>query len=76
MMEHLGIEEEQVKGRPQIDYEKGHFYENGLSFAIGRLNKIIMSQAWLGKGLERLKKVVHYGGQTTVGDMAVGLFDF
>ena len=76
MMEHLGIEEEQVKGRPQIDYEKGHFYENGLSFAIGRLNKIIMSQAWLGKGLGRLKKVVHYGGQTTVGDMAVGLFDF
>jgi len=76
MMDYLGIEEEQVRGRPQIDYDKGHFYENGLSYAIGKLNKIIMSEPWLAKGLKRLRKVVHYGGQTTVGDMAVGLFDF
>jgi predicted amidohydrolase YtcJ len=76
MMTFLGVEEEKVRGRPQIDYDQGHFYENGLSYAIGKLNKIIMSDQWLGTGLDRLKKVVHFGGQTTVGDMAVGLFDF
>ena len=76
MMSKLGIHEEKVRGRPQIDFDKGHFYENGLGYAINKLNQIIMSPEWIDKGLERVKRVVHYGGQTTVGDMAVGLFDF
>ncbi len=76
MIKHLGIEEEKVRGRPQIDIDKGHFYENGLGYAINKLNKIIMSPDWIAHGLERLKQVVHFGGQTTVGDMAVGIFDF
>jgi len=76
MMSLIGIEEDKVRGRQQIDYEKGHFYENGLGYAIQKLNKIIMSPDWLNKGLERLKEVVHFGGHTTVGDLAVGIFDF
>jgi len=76
MMQKLGIEEDKVSGRPQIDYENGHFYENGLGYAISRLNQIIMAPAWINKGLDRLKQVVHFGGHTTVGDMAVGIFDF
>ncbi len=76
MMDLIGIEEERVKGKPQIDFAKGHFYENGLGYAINKLNQIIMSPAWIENGLERLKSVVHFGGHTTVGDMAVGIFDF
>jgi predicted amidohydrolase YtcJ len=76
MIEMLDIEEDKVRGRPQIDFEKGHFYENGLGYAIKKLNQIIMSPEWLKMGLERLKEVVHFGGHTTVGDMAVGIFDF
>ena len=75
MMSHVGIEADQVRGRPQIDYDRGHFFENGLGYAINKLNPIIMSPAWIDTGLERLKLIVHHGGQTTVGDMAVGLFD-
>ncbi|MFT5562656.1 MAG: putative amidohydrolase YtcJ [Litorivivens sp.] len=76
MMALLEMEEDKVRGKHQIDYDNGHFYENGLSYAIGKLNQFIMAPEWIGKGLERLKKLVQFGGHTTVGDMAVGLFDF
>lgn len=76
MMDLLGITEDELKGRPQIDYDKGHFYENGLGYAINKLNQIIMSPEWIARGLERLKALVHFGGHTTVGDLAVGIFDF
>lgn len=76
MIQLLEIDESKLRGRPQIDIERGHFYENGLGYAINKLNRIIMSEAWIDGGLERLQQVVQYGGQTTVGDMAVGLFDF
>ena len=76
MMQQLGITADSIGGRPQIDYERGHFYETGLSFAIGRLNSIIMSPEWIEEGLDRLKQIVHMGGHTTVGDMAVGLFSY
>jgi len=76
MIRLLEIDEEKLIGRPQIDIERGHFYENGLGYAINKLNRIIMSETWIDEGLRRLQQVVHFGGQTTVGDMAVGLFDF
>jgi len=76
MMAHLGITEADIGGRPQIDYENGRFYETGLSYAIKHLNTIIMSPEWIEEGLSRLKQIVHMGGHTTVGDMAVGLFSY
>tara|TARA_R110002073_G_scaffold189976_2_gene348844 strand:- start:926 stop:2359 length:1434 start_codon:yes stop_codon:yes gene_type:complete len=75
MLNLLGIEEDKVRDRHQIDYNNGHFYENGLSYAIGKLNAIIMSPEWINRGLTRLKQLAHFGGHTTLGDMAVGLFD-
>ena len=65
-----------VGKRQQINLADGHFYENGLGFAISRLNPHILGPAHYQKGLQRLKQVVHQGGHTTIGDMAVGIFDF
>ncbi len=76
MMEKIDIIEAKVQGRPQIDFARGHFYENGLGYAINKLNQIIMAPGWIETGLQRLKQVVHFGGHTTIGDMAVGIFDF
>lgn len=75
-MSFLNITEEIVEGRPQIDYARGRFFENGLGYAIQKLNPYILAEARFTFGLERLKQVVAAGGHTTVGDMAVGLFDF
>ncbi len=76
MLEHLEITEADIDNRQQIDFERGRFYEVGLGYAIQKLNGIIMSPEWIGEGLTRLKKIVHVGGHTTVGDMAMGIFDY
>ena len=76
MLELMGLTAEQLAGRPQVDHARGRFFETGLGVAISRLNRIIMSPAWIRTGLERLQQVVHRGGHTTVGDMAVGIFDY
>lgn len=75
-LEWLAIDEAAIGQRPQIDLAGGHFYENGLGFAIGRLNPFLLHPDRYRLGLERLRQVVHQGGHTTVGDMAVGIFDF
>lgn len=72
----LGITAEDVGQREQIDLERGRFFEVGLSYAIRKLNPIILAPEWFERGMQRLVEVVHFGGQTTVGDMAVGIFDF
>ena len=76
MMALLEIDIEAIRGRHQIDVDRGHFYEVGLSYVINKLNRIIMAPAWILAGLARLKQLVQFGGHTTVGDMAVGIFDF
>jgi len=70
-MAQLGMTEASISGRTQIDFEKGRFFENGLAFAIQKLNPYILSDTRFTLGLERLKQVVHAGGHTTIGDMAV-----
>lgn len=71
-----GINIEDIKQGDQIDLENGHFFENGLGYAIQHLNPWILAPDVYAAGLERLKKVVHHGGHTTIGDLATGLFDF
>ena len=70
------IKPSDIKPGSQIDFERGHFFENGLSLSISRLNPWILAPQKYAHGLQRLKDVVHAGGQTSIGDMAVGLFDF
>jgi len=70
------IQPDTIKPGSQIDLATGHFYENGLGFAINRLNPWILAPEKYAAGLERLKAAVHHGGQTTIGDLATGLFDF
>ena len=75
-MEYLDIKESDVKTSSQIDFVKGRFYEMGLAYAIQKLNPYILAPEVFQEGLTKLKQVVHFGGQTTIADMAVGLFDF
>jgi predicted amidohydrolase YtcJ len=75
-LEYLGINESEVGNASQIDFEKGRFFELGLGYAIQKLNPFILDPEIFKEGLLKLKDVVHFGGQTTIADMAVGLFDF
>jgi predicted amidohydrolase YtcJ len=75
-LEWLGISEADAGGRHQVDYGNGHFFENGLGYAISKLNPYLLAPDRYQAGLERLRQVAHFGGHTSLGDMAVGLFDF
>ena len=75
-LELLEIKEADVENATQIDFEKGRFYEIGLGYAIQKLNPYILAPEVFKEGLLKLKEVVHFGGHTTIADMAVGLFDF
>ena len=75
-LERLEIAEARVAGRPGIDHAAGHFFEAGLGYAINKLNPLILAPERYAAGLDRLRQAVHLGGHTTIGDLAVGLFDF
>ena len=72
----LGINAASAGNRHQVDLARGRFYEVGLGYAIQALNPWILAPERFAKGMQRLAQVVHFGGQTTIGDMAVGIFDF
>ncbi|MEM9561493.1 MAG: amidohydrolase [Actinomycetota bacterium] len=75
-LDHLELIEARVGGRPGIDWRAGHFYEAGLGYAIAKLNPLLLAPDRYAEGLTRLAEVAHHGGHTTLGDLAVGLFDF
>ena len=75
-MEMVGVVAADIKPGIQIYIEHGHFYEGGLGYAINRLNPWILAPEKYAAGLQRLKQVVHYGGHTTIGDLATGMFNF
>ncbi len=72
---YLKIDAADVQNRPQIDFDRGRFYESGLGFAFRHLNPYLLAPERFEAGLARLKEVVHFGGHTTVADLAVGMFD-
>ena len=69
-LDYLDIKEDDVKNASQIDFVKGRFFELGLGFAIQKLNPFILDPEIFSNGLKKLKEVVHFGGQTTIADMA------
>ena len=70
------LNERDIAKGSQVDFARGHFFENGLGLAIARLNPWLLAPQQYAAGLERLKQVVHHGGHTSIGDLATGLFDF
>ncbi len=60
---------------PQVDLESGRFYETGRALAMNGMKEFLYAPDRFRKGLEQVKQVVHSGGHTTIGDMAVPLVD-
>jgi predicted amidohydrolase YtcJ len=71
----MGLDEARAGAHPQVDLEKGSFFETGLSLAFRYLNSHLLDPERFAAGLERLKQVIHRGGHTTIGDMAIGIFN-
>lgn len=71
----MGLDRDALARHPQVDPETGRFFETGLSVAFVGMKDHLLSPDRFRAGLEKVRKVTHFGGHTTIGDLAVPLMD-
>lgn len=68
----FGITEAQVQGKgaasAQVDWAKGHFYEEGLFLILPNLSPALFSPRFLGAGLQRFIRYAHRAGITALNE--------
>ena len=69
----LGINEQEVQNVPNIDWVKGHFWELGARYIVGKMGFLFAPERF-GKGLQNFVAMLHQGGVTTAMDMGTGIF--
>lgn len=69
----LGVTEEEVANHPEIDWPRGHFWENGLKFLVPRMS-FLFSPDRFGQGMANFLEMMHRAGVTTALDMGTGIF--
>lgn len=74
-LEQLGVTRDTVAGDPQVDWEGGHFYENGSRILMARLMPWMLRPQWYHRGLGMLARLMLEGGLTTIGDQLFGAID-
>ena len=70
----MELDQAKIPNDAQVKLADGHFYEMGLHLAQQKIVPHLLQPERYAEGLERLKRVVRFGGHTTIGDMAVGIF--
>ncbi len=72
----MGLDLDAARRHPQVDVDRGAFFETGLSVAYRHFNSFILGTERFRAGLDRMRQVIHHGGQTTIGDAAFGMYGF
>ncbi len=72
----MDIDLDAARRHPQVDVDRGAFYETGLAFGYRYLTPLLLGTERFRAGLDRMRQVIHHGGQTTIGDAAVGMYGF
>jgi len=70
--EKLGLQREEWIDHPQVEWEKGHFYETGCKPVLLGMLPYFMRPEWYYEGLRQTTKLMHMGGITTAVDMLFG----
>ncbi len=70
----MELDQAKIPNDAQVKLADGHFYEMGLHLAQQKIVPHLLQPERYKLGLDRLRRVVHFGGHTTIGDMAVGIF--
>ncbi len=73
-LEWAGVSAADVAEHPEVDWDRGHFWENGAFALIGKLAGIAFEPAAFRQGLETFLEMLHLGGVTTCLDMGIGIF--
>lgn len=75
-MRFLQIDEKGAAQHPQVEIEKGRFFEKGMQFFVApKLMPFILNPIKAIKGIQLTAKAIQNGGVTTVADMAMPLLN-
>jgi predicted amidohydrolase YtcJ len=72
-LELLGLSGADVAGQHGVDWQRGHFWENGLGLLLPRM-AFLFDPARYGAGMVNFLEMLHRGGVTTAMDMGVGIY--
>lgn len=68
----LGLDRSHHGEHPQMDWERGHFFETGFKPVLQALMPHFLRPDWYQLGLDKTLKLMQMGGITTCGDMLFG----
>lgn len=75
-IELLGITEEDFEGNPQVEWEKGHFYEGGWLALVPKMAPIMLEPTRYMEGLGMMTQLIQKNGITTVAEPGFPSADF
>ena len=75
-VEHLGIEESEFKGNPQVNWAKGHFYEGGWLALVPKKAPILLEPTSYLEGLSKMSALLLQNGITTIAEPGFPSSDF
>jgi predicted amidohydrolase YtcJ len=70
----LKVTEAEVKGHPEINWDKGHFWENGAQVLLVKLGGLLFAPERYGQGMRNFLQMLQQAGVTTCLDMGIGIF--
>lgn len=72
----LEVTEEDVQGNPEINWNKGHFWENGAQVLLvkPKMAGLLFAKDRYTKGMHNFIQMLHQAGVTTCLDMGIGIF--
>ena len=72
----LGVTEEDFKGNPQVEWDKGHFYEGGWLELVPKMAPIMLEPTRYMEGLGMMTQLIQKNGITTVAEPGFPSSDF
>lgn len=75
-IEFMKINEADFKGNPQVEWEKGHFFEGGWLALVPKISQYFLSPAKYAKGLELMSQLIQKNGITTIAEPGFPSSDF
>ncbi len=72
----LGIKKEDFKGNPQVEWEKGHFFEGGWLALVPKMAPIMLEPTRYMEGLGMMTQLIQKNGITTVAEPGFPSADF
>ncbi len=69
-----GVTEKDVKGNHEVDWAKGHFWENGAQLLLVKMAGLLFDPKRYGQGMKNFLQLLTRAGVTTCLDMGIGIF--